>query len=471
MQVNALEALSETPTAKASGLVRGLGLKEATAANVVEMVGVGPFITIPFLISAMGGPQALVAWLFGAVLAVCDGLVWAELGAAMPGAGGSYIYLREAYGPNRMGHLMGFLFVWMILFTAPLSAATGSVGFAEYSRYLFPSLSRSATPWIAVAVMVAVTVAAYRDIKGVGRLSFWLMLTVLGSILWIIISGVARFKFALLTDFPPHAFTLSKPFFWGLGQGTLLAIYGYGGYNNVCFLGGEVKEPARNIPRSIIASILLVATLYFFMTVSIVGVMPWREAAKSPHIVADFMQLIYGTWAGKLVTVMILGASFASVFALVLGLSRIPYAAAVNRQFFPVFGRLHSTGRFPHVAVATLGLVSTLFCFFNLESIIQVLIVVQVIILFLAQVVAVTLIRKRPDVHRPFQMWLYPLPSIAAMTLWIFVLISTGWRIVAVALAVLAAGVVLYLFRARTLRLWPFSKLSIDCASTRAGQA
>jgi len=189
------------------GLIRGLGLKEATAANVVEMVGIGPFITIPILLGFMGGPQALLGWLVGAVLAVSDGLVWAELGAAMPGAGGSYQYLREAYGHKRMGLMMSFLFVWMILFTAPLSAATGAVGFAEYLHYLLPNLSPMTTKLIAVGVVLGITVLLYRDIKTVGRLSFVFMLVVLGSILWVIFSGLFSIKLSLLLDFPPNAFS------------------------------------------------------------------------------------------------------------------------------------------------------------------------------------------------------------------------------------------------------------------------
>jgi amino acid transporter len=445
------------PTPQASGLIRGLGLKEATAANVVEMVGIGPFITIPFLISAMSGPQALLGWLVGAVLAICDGLVWAELGAAMPGAGGSYVYLREAYNPKRMGQLMGFLFVWMILFTAPLSAATGGVGFAQYLHYLAPSMSNATTVGVAIAVVVMVTVMVYRDIRTVGHLSFWLMLIVLGSILWVTISGVTKLKLSLLTSFPPHAFTLSRQFFLGLGSASLIAIYGYGGYNNVCYLGAEVKNPTKNIPRAVILSIILVAVLYFFMTVSIIGVIPWQTAAKSQHVVSDVMQMIYGHWAAQVITVLILAAAFASLFALMLGMSRIPYAAAVEGQFFKVFAKLHPKGRFPSVSIATLGALSVFFCFFNLENIIQVLMVIQVIILFLAQIFAVTLIRRyRKDIQRPFQMWLYPIPSIAAAVLWLLVLVSTGWKLVAIGIGVLAVGVGLYMIRARSKGQWPF---------------
>ncbi|MFB3153690.1 MAG: APC family permease [Candidatus Acidiferrales bacterium] len=447
------------PTSPNSGatLIRGLGLKEATAANVVEMVGIGPFITIPFLLTAMGGPQALLGWVVGALLAVGDGLVWAELGAAMPGAGGSYIYLREAYGAKRMGQLMSFLFVWMILFTAPLSAATGAVGFAEYLGYFAPSLSPLVTKLIAVGVVLAITALLYRDIKSVGRLSFVFMLVVLSSILWVIVSGLFRMDLGMVFDFPPQAFSLSKGFFIGLGGASLIAIYGYGGYNNVCFLGGEVKNPSKNIPRAIVISILLVTALYFFMTTSIIGVVPWRDAMQSQHVVSDFMEIIYGPWAGHVLTVFILGAAFASVFALLLGYSRIPYAAAADGRFFRVFARLHPTGRFPHVSVVILGLGSTVFCFFKLEDIIQILMVIQIIILYLAQVWAVTLIRRRADIHRPFQMWFYPLPSFLAAGGWLYILLTQEWKFIIMGAVVLAVGVGLYMLRARHIGEWPFA--------------
>jgi len=443
--------------AASKGLVRGLGLKEATAANVVQMVGIGPFITIALLIAAMGGPQAMLGWVVGALLAICDGLVWAELGAAMPGAGGSYLYLREAYGPQKMGQLMAFLFVWMILFTTPLSAASGSVGFAEYLHYLVPGLGYWGQILVAVAVVVLVTFLAYRDIQSIGRLSFWLMLVVTGTIVWVIISGLFKVKLELLTDFPPRAFSFSQGFFLGLGQASLYAIYGYGGYNNVCYLGGEVKDPTRNIPRAIIVSILVVAALYFFMTFAIIGVVPWQQAAKSPHLVSDFIEMIYGARAGVVLTVLILGAAFASVFALMVGQSRIPYAAAADGQFLRVFARLHPTGRFPHVSILILGALAVVCCFLPLSQIINVLMVIQVIILFLAQILAVTLIRKRADIHRPFQMWLYPLPSILAAALWVLVLISTGWKLVAIGTAVLAGGIAAYLLRAWHASQWPFA--------------
>ena len=439
------------------GLVRGLGLKESVSANVVEMLGIGPFITIPILIAAMEGPHAMLGWLLGAALAVCDGLVWAELGAAMPGAGGSYVYLREAYGPRKMGQLMSFLFVWMIFFTAPLSVATGAVGFAQYARYLGPELSPLTTQFVAVGLCLVITFALYRGIRTIGRLSFILMLVAVGTILWVIVSGLSSIRGDLLFDVPEGAFSWSWGFVSGLGGAALIGIYGYGGYNNICFLGGEVRNPSRNIPFAVIASIAIVALLYIFLNTTILGVVPWRDAMDSQHVVSDFMEIVYGPWAAQLLTLLVLAASAASVFALLLGYSRIPYAAARDGRFFSVFGKLHPTKRFPHVSLLTLGLGSTVFCFLDLGNIIQALIVIQVIVQVLGQIVAVTLIRTyRPDIHRPFRMWGYPVPSLVAMVLWLLVLVSTGVTIVALGLLVLAMGVGLYMLRALRVGEWPF---------------
>ena len=442
-------------------LIRGLGLKEATAANVVEMLGIGPFVTIPILIAAMGGPHALLGWFLGAILAVCDGLVWAELGAAMPGAGGSYIYLREAYNPRKMGQMMSFLFVWMIFFTAPLSVATGSVGLVQYLRYLQPGLSDLQIQFIAVGVCLFVTFALYRGIRTIGRVSFILMIVTVGSILWVILSGVFQFNPQNLLDVPEGAFSFSSGFFLGLGQAALIGIYGYGGYNNVCFLGGEVKNPTRTIPFAVIASILIVALLYIFLNISIIGVIPWREAMETQHVVSDFMERIYGPWAANVITLLILGASFASIFALLLGYSRIPYAAARDGRFFAVFGRLHPTKRFPHISLLALGLLSTLFCFLDLKDIINALIAIQTVVVVIGQIIGVTLIRRyRKDIQRPFKMWLYPLPSGVAITLWLLVLSSTGRDVIQLALLVLVVGVAAYLAWAKSHGDWPFQDVS-----------
>ena len=401
--------------AEAPHLHRELGLFESISANMLEMIGVGPFLTIPLLLSTMNGPQAMLGWLLGAIVAVCDGLVWAELGAAMPGTGGPYRYLSEAYGPNGLGKLMSFLFIWETIFLAPLSIGAGAVGFAQYTKFLRPQLGPWQVKVVAMGVCLLVTFLLYRDIRSVGRLSIMLWAVVIFTALAVTAAGLLNFQIKRVFDFPAGAFALSKQFWVGLGGATLLAMYDYGGYNNACFFAGEVRQPERVIPRSILVSIGLVACLYLTMNLSIIGVIPWRDAMHSTFIVSDLMQRLYGSRIAQVMTGLILFTTFASLFAVLLGYSRVPYAAAIDGRFFrclrncthqelPVcFGR-RSSG--PHRLSP---------CLLDLSDLITALIVIQILVQFMAQVVAVTLIRRyRPDIHRPFQMWLYPLTSIIA---------------------------------------------------------
>src|SRR5580704_7871878 len=282
------------------GLIRGMGLGSATALNMIDMIGVGPFITMPLVLGAMGGPQAMLGWIAGALLAVCDGLGSAELGSMFPGSGGSYRYLSEIYGPQKWGRLISFLFIWQLSFSAPLSIASGCIGLAGYAAYYWPTLetvyaahtSALPIPWagplqvswivmpgtaLAVGICILTVLLLYRRITVIARLSKALWLGVMGTIGWIIFTGLTHFNAARAFDFPPGAFTLSPAFFTGLGGAMLIATYDYWGYYNVCFLGDEIKDPGRNIPRALLLSILLVACLYIMMNVSVLGVVPWRE--------------------------------------------------------------------------------------------------------------------------------------------------------------------------------------------------
>ena len=443
-------------------LVRGMGLLQATAANMLEMIGIGPFITIPIILAAMGGPQAMVGWILGALIAICDGLVWAELGAAMPGSGGSYVYLREAFGPRRLGLLMSFLFIWQTVCTAPFSIASGAVGFSNYARYLWPSMSVQQGKLLAAAVCLAVMALLWRDIRSIGKLSVVLWVVVLLTVGWVLVAGLLNFKPSLVTDFPPGAFTLSTGFIYGLGAATLNAIYDYGGYNNVCFFGGEVKNPGYTIPRAILISIVVVAVMYMIMTVTIIGVVPWREAVDTNSlayraIVADFIQRLYGSKAAVVMTLLILWTTFASIFAVMLGYSRVPYAAAVDGRFFKLFARVHPSKRFPTFSLLLIGIASIAACWLELPTLITALIVIQIIARDMAQVIAVTLIRRtRPEIHLPFRMWLYPIPSIIALAGWAFIL-YTNRTFMLLGLGLLAAGIMAYMLLAlRGRREWPF---------------
>jgi amino acid transporter len=432
---------------------------------MLEMIGVGPFITIPLILATMNGPQAMLGWLLGALVAICDGLVWAELGAAMPGTGGPYRYLSEAFGPKRLGRLMSFLFIWETVCLAPLSIGAGAVGFAQYTKFLWPHMNWWEGKVVAVGVCALITILLYRDIHSVGRLSIVLWVVVIFTALAVTAAGIANFHLSRVLDFPPHAFTFTKQFFVGLGGATLLAMYDYGGYNNACFFAGEIKRPEYVIPRSILVSILLVGILYLTMNVSIIGVIPWREARHSTFIVSDLMQRVYGSMIAKVMTAFVLFTTFASLFAVLLGYSRVPYAAAVDGRFFSAFGRLHPTRNFPWVSLLFIGITSAVASLLNLSDLITALVVIQVLVQFMAQVVAVTMIRRyRPDIQRPFQMWFYPVTSVIAFAGWAFILAASGMKFILWGIALIAVGIGAYLWRARVQAEWPFTAPEVKTA-------
>lgn len=440
-------------------LTRGIGLWGATTANMLNMIGVGPFLTIPLILAAMHGPQAMIGWLLGAIVAICDGLVWAELGAALPDTGGPYRYLHEAYGPHRLGRLMRFLFLWQIVTTGPLSVASGAVGFAQYAEFLSPSLAGWTGKLVAAGVCLAATVLLYRDVRHISRLAVGLWIVVASTVFWITASGVIHFNAAMAFSFPPGAFEFfTRDFFFGLGSATLVAMYDYGGYNNVSFFAGEVRDPARNIPRSILYAVLGVAAVYLVMNVTILGVIPWEEAVKSKAVVSDFIARLYGPTAATIATVLVLWTAFASVFAVMLGYSRVPFAAAAAGEFFAPFARLHPTRNFPSFSLVTLGIASAVACLLDLEALVKALMVIQTMIQFLAQVVAVPLLRRyRKDIERPFSMWGYPWSAVIAFLGWAFILAASGWIYILSGLVLLVAGTGIYLVRASRRREWPFA--------------
>ena len=443
---------------RSENLERGLGLKEAVALNMIDMVGIGPFIVIPLVIKNMGGPQCLLAWAVGAVLALIDGCVWAELGAAMPEAGGSYVYLREAYGPAKWGRLLSFLVIWQTIFQAPLVMASGSIGFAEYFGYLHP-LGRYGQKAVAGGVVIVLAILLYRRIADIGKISMLLWIGVFGTIFWLILAGATHFDSRLVFNYPPGAWSLNWLFFAALGSATVQTIYTYWGYYNVCFLGGEVKRPERNIPRTIFLSIIAIAILYLVMQTCVLGVVPWQEAQHSQFIVSAFFQRIYGTQTARLATVLILWIAFASLFSLTLGYSRIPYAAAVDGNFFSIFGRVHPTKRFPHVSLLALCAVAFVFSLlFRLETVIAAIAAMRILVQFVGQAAGVILLRRKwPRERLPFRMWLFPIPAVLAIILWLALFVATGRRMLFGVIAI-AAGVIVFLIRSRELKQWPFAE-------------
>jgi len=483
-----MDPSAQTPPSPPS-LIRGMGLWSATALNMIDMIGVGPFITMPLVLSAMGGPQALLGWILGALLAICDGLVTAELSASIPGSGGSYRYLRESYGSQSWERLISFLFIWQVSFSAPLSIATGCIGVAKYSAYYWPELETVLAqndaawhiPWfgafqvswivtrgtaVAVVTCFVTVLLLYRRITAISRLSKILWFGVMGTIGWIIVAGFLNFNRARAFDFPPGAFTLSHQFFTGLGAAMLVATYDYWGYYNVAFLGDEIKEPEKNIPRALLLSILLVAGLYLLMNICILAVVPLREMLQAGqnnsdlYVVSIFMKRLYGAWAARLVTGLVIATAFASVFSLMLGYSRVPYAAAKDGNYFKAFAKVHPEYRFPHVSLLALGVVAAMFCFLRLKDAIAALVVIRLILQFLVQAVGLIVLRiRRPDLPRPFHMWLYPLPVLLASAGFLYILFGRpNWqKEVRYAALILLTGVMIYMIRAWKQGEWPFA--------------
>ncbi|HEV7501141.1 MAG TPA: amino acid permease, partial [Vicinamibacteria bacterium] len=209
-----METASTPPTPH---LTRGFGLLHATALNMTNMVGIGPFITIPLLMAAMGGPQSLLGWLVGALIVVCDGQVWSELGAALPGSGGSYRFLRETYGPQKWGRFMAFLFIWSFVLSGPLEIASGLIGFSQYATYLWPGLANGGNRFVGAGVGILAMILLARRITFLSKLTVTLWAGTVATLVVVLVSGLPHFSAARAFDFPPGAFDFNRGFVLGLG--------------------------------------------------------------------------------------------------------------------------------------------------------------------------------------------------------------------------------------------------------------
>jgi amino acid transporter len=406
---------------------REIGLLQATAINMIDMVGIGPFVMLSLVIQIVGSNLFLWAWIFGAVTALVDGMIWSELGAAYPLAGGSYNFLKAAYG-KKWGPLMSFLFVWQTCLQAPLVVASGAIGFSTYFKFLVPSLGEMGGKAVSGTVVILIVLLLYRNIKTIGKISVFLWAGVIITMLWIIFSGFTHRQapYSFMPSGDVSMFNCS--FALLLGQASGKTIYSYLGYYNVCHLGGEIRDPSRNIPRSIFISIICIAALYLCMNLSVVGVLPWQEAMHSDFVISTFMEKIYGHRTAMVATGLILWVAFASLFAVVLGYSRVPYAAAVDGHFFPIFARLHPTKSFPYISLLFIGALGFIFSIqLKLSHAISAILAMRILVQFVAQAVGVVILRRREGTEKlPFKMWLYPLPVILSVAIWVFVWVSTG---------------------------------------------
>jgi len=465
---------SSTISASTDTLHRRIGLRSAVAFNMLEMIGVGPFITLPLVIAAAGYRLSVWAWVLGAVIAVADGLVWAELGAAFPRAGGSYAFLREIYGPDGAGNWLSFLYVWQVSFSAPLSIASGCIGLSSFLAWFWPGLDGAplaawhalhCSNFAAAAACLLVTALLYRNLSSITRLAWVLFAGVLAAIAGVIVSGFAHAAATGGWHMPASPTQSVALALGGLAQATLITTYDYWGYYNICFLGSEVRKPERTIPRAILLSVLFVSA--FYMAMNLAALPSMREAAAHVaagaavrlQLVAYIAQSAFGTVAGHLMAALIIWTAFASVFSLLLGYSRVPYAAARDGNYFRFLAAVHPRHGIPHRSLVALGLVASAFCFFSLTQVITMLVVTRILLQFFLQQVGVILLRmQRPELSRPFKMPLYPLPPLVAIAGFVFILVNRSHALggLAVAAAIACSGTGIYLLRAKKLKEWPF---------------
>ncbi|MEY9907283.1 fructoselysine transporter [Catenulispora sp. MAP12-49] len=483
-----MSVTEDEPPPASQGFARRIGRVQATAINMSQMVGVGPFITIPLMVVAFGGPQAIIGWICGGILALADGLIWAELGASMPRAGGSYVYLREAF-QYRTGRLMPFLFVWTAILFIPLIMSTGIVGFISYLTYLWPSMTHAQGDLVGLALCVLTIAVLWRKIDDIGRLTLVLWGVMLVSVGSLIIASFTDFHAHQAFTWPAHAVDLGASKFWiSFALGLSVGVYDYLGYNTTSYMAAEIKNPGWVIPRSVIYSILAVMGIYLLMQVGTLGVVDWHRMLDSNDPASSslgslVLETAWGKGAAQAITVLILVTAFTSVMTGLLGGSRVPHDAAHDKVFFAAFGKLHPKHRFPTVSLLTMGVIMAAAFYLSrhagtswktppLAVLITFLTTVMVIVQSFSQVAALVVLRRRqPTLNRPYKMWLYPIPAIIALAGWAVIYVyadkysdkynGPGLHPIEWSLAWVALGAVAFLIWARKEKTWPFGPKDI----------
>jgi len=437
-------------------LSRKISLLQATAINMIDMVGIGPFVVMSFVVQKMNGGYFLYAWIAGAILSFIDGMVWSQLGATFPLAGGSYNFLKEGFG-EKWGRPMSFLFVWQTMIQAPLVIASAAIGFAQYFNYI-AALNEVESKVVSGAVVVLIVFLLYRNIETIGKISVLLWVGVFVIMGWIIGGALINGNLLEPVTHINDGLQLDHGFAAALGFASVKTVYSYLGYYNVCHLGGEIINPEKNIPRSMFISIAVICFLYLMMNISVASVLPLNDMAQSNFVVSEYINVIGGSTAAMIATGIILWVAFASVFSATLGYSRIPYAAAKDGAFFSIFAKLHPTKNFPYVSLLVLGAVAFVFSLlFRLSDVITAILAMRILIQFVGQAIGLLLLHKRKgkDFFR-WRMPLYPLPVILAITLWLFIFKSTEVKMMLIAGIIILAGIVAYLIKSFYKKEFPF---------------
>lgn len=448
-------------------MIRGITLRGGIALNVITMIGIGPLITIPLVLQKLHGTLALAGWIAGALVALCDGLVWAELGSQYPGAGGTYAYLRDVFGAERWGRLLAFLYNWQYVLSISLIVASGYIGFAQYAAYIYPPIASNflLQHLVAAGIGIASIALVYRRITDVAKLGGILAVLAIGT---LAIVGIAGFSHGSASPAAGSSLSSGATFGWafaaGLGQALYITLYDYTGYAQVAAVGEEVVDPRRTLARSIVISISIVFAFYLFLQIGVLAGIDWHTlfdshgnpTPASNYLGSTVVQHSWGHGAAVAVTVLVLITAFASLYGNLVGAARVPFAAARDNAFVPAFARLHPRGGFPHISLLGIGAISIVACFFTLDQVIAALIAAGIIGGSVAQIVALFVLRGRGG-RAPFRMPLFPLPALIALAGWVLAFVSTGTSAILLGVLWLAAGIAVYAFMASRQRAWPFA--------------
>lgn len=432
------------------GLVRALGLGQATMLNMIDMVGIGPFVALPIILMGFPGKFSLIPWLIGVVISFADGLVWSELGAAWPEAGGSFIFLQKLY-KGRAGRMFAFLYSMQTSVHLPLVMTSATLGLVNYLKYVVP-LGVWSTKLVMISVVLIVVFMLYRKISSVGKIGTVLSVVMVFLLVWTIGTGAYAFDGKIMAANSASKSAISNwtnMAVWVLvGQYTSKAVYAYLGYYNVCHIGGEIKNPTKNIPRSILLSILFIGVLYLGMQWVVAGSVPMNEIADgNAPLLSILFEKVYGKHIAYVVTAVLVVVACSSLFSLMLGYSRIIYASAKEGMHFKVLAHLHPTKHFPDYVLLIFGSIAILFClFFNeASSVFSFIVVTRIFIQFIPQAVGVIRMRlQKRQAELPFQMPLYPLPALFSILAWLFLFFTAGSKYYIPGFGVLVVGIALY---------------------------
>jgi len=458
-----------------------LTLYQACGLNTMNMFGTGPFITIPFVVAATTppGPQALIGYAIAAFACMNDSLVWSELGSMWPDSGGSYVYLRELFGRHGFGRLAAFLFVWQIMVSGPMECASGFIATAQYISYIDKDYSYMHHSGIAFAMCLGTVWSLYREIDEVGTITLVLWAFTIAAILFAIIAGYTAFESKYI-EMPDDAFSDGGAFFVSLGIAARFAVYDFTGYYDVNFVGKEVQNASENIPIACVFTCVIVAMVFFLVDIAVIGSLEWDpdnggyvELVTSGDDSANFiMALFCETHISRdfaiFFTLIVCITIFGSCFSFMIGLAQIPYTAAKDGYFYAFLAHEHETAKgLSDYSLLFVGLLSTIFCFLDLEVVIEGMLTMQLLIQFMGQGFGLMYYRYVVDEceqeEAPFSVPWFPIPNLIQVFIFGFIFCTTDTYVfhgnaplLEVALMFLVAGVVMYLMWARKNGFWPY---------------